>query len=89
MRNLSVKALLEDRFHLKVHRETKEGPVYDLVVAKGGIKFQHSKEGNCVAVDHFSRPFHLLLASDFERTVIDKTGLVGSGQGSRGAFGYR
>lgn len=30
--------LLADRFGLKVHRETKEMPVYALVVAKGGTK---------------------------------------------------
>jgi uncharacterized protein (TIGR03435 family) len=32
--------LLADRFGLKVHRETKEMPVYDLVIAKGGPKFR-------------------------------------------------
>ena len=32
--------LLIDRFALKVHRETKEFPVYVLEVAKGGIKMQ-------------------------------------------------
>lgn len=30
--------LLEDRFHLKVHREKRELVAYDLVVAKGGAK---------------------------------------------------
>jgi uncharacterized protein (TIGR03435 family) len=29
-------ALLEDRFGLKIHRDTKEGPVYRLEIAKGG-----------------------------------------------------
>jgi uncharacterized protein (TIGR03435 family) len=33
-----LQALLKDRFHLTVHSETKEMPVYDLVVAKGGVK---------------------------------------------------
>jgi len=33
-----VRALLEDRFQLKVHRETKEMPIYSLVAAKGGPK---------------------------------------------------
>jgi len=37
-----LQAMLEDRFGLKAHRETKEGPVYDLVVAKGGPKFHES-----------------------------------------------
>lgn len=33
-----LRALLEDRFHLSVHRITKEVPVYDLTVAAGGAK---------------------------------------------------
>ncbi len=35
--------LLADRFGLKVHRETKDLPVYNLVVAKGGSKLSESK----------------------------------------------
>ena len=31
-------SLLEDRFQLKIHRETRELAAYDLVVAKGGPK---------------------------------------------------
>ncbi len=37
-----LQSLLADRFKLKVRRETEEGPVYALVVAKGGPKFQAS-----------------------------------------------
>jgi uncharacterized protein (TIGR03435 family) len=33
-----LQALLKDRFHLAVHREMKEMPVFDMVVAKGGLK---------------------------------------------------
>jgi uncharacterized protein (TIGR03435 family) len=39
-----IKALLADRFHLKLHKESKEFPVYGLVVAKGGLKMKESKE---------------------------------------------
>ncbi len=39
-----IQALLADRFQLKIHRETKEMPVYVLVVAKNGPKLQASKE---------------------------------------------
>jgi uncharacterized protein (TIGR03435 family) len=39
-----VQALLEERFKLKTHWETKEGDVYNLVVAKGGPKL--SAEGS-------------------------------------------
>jgi uncharacterized protein (TIGR03435 family) len=35
---LMLQSLLEDRFKLKLHRETKEIPVYALVVGKGGPK---------------------------------------------------
>jgi uncharacterized protein (TIGR03435 family) len=39
-RRLMVQALLADRFQLKTHRETKELPVYALVVAKNGPKLK-------------------------------------------------
>ena len=38
-----VQNLMEKRFGLKFHRETKEMPVYALVVAKGGVKMRESK----------------------------------------------
>lgn len=37
---LMLRLLLEDRFKPKTHRETKEIPVYWLVVAKGGPKLR-------------------------------------------------
>jgi uncharacterized protein (TIGR03435 family) len=37
-----LRTLLADRFQLKVHKETKEMPVYALVVAKGGPKIVKS-----------------------------------------------
>jgi len=39
-----LQTLLADRFHLRVHRETKEVLVYALVVAKTGAKLQPSAE---------------------------------------------
>jgi uncharacterized protein (TIGR03435 family) len=36
-------ALLEERFGLKYHHETRDLPMYELVVAKGGAKMQASK----------------------------------------------
>jgi uncharacterized protein (TIGR03435 family) len=48
---LMLRSLLEDRFQLKLHRETKELPVYALTVAKGGLKLQPPKEGSCIPVD--------------------------------------
>jgi uncharacterized protein (TIGR03435 family) len=43
-----LQTLLEDRFMLRVHRETKLLPVYELTVAKGGTKLKRSKEGGCI-----------------------------------------
>ncbi len=40
---LMLQALLEDRFKLAVHRETRQLPVYELVVSKGGTKLKESK----------------------------------------------
>ncbi len=42
-----LQALLEERFHLAVRRETKELPVLLLTIAKNGIRFEVSKEGGC------------------------------------------
>jgi uncharacterized protein (TIGR03435 family) len=41
---LMLQSLLEDRFKLKLHRETKQSPVYALVVAKGGPKIKPSAD---------------------------------------------
>jgi uncharacterized protein (TIGR03435 family) len=43
-----LQTLLHDRFKLELHRETKILPVYELTVAKGGIKL---KEGNCINLE--------------------------------------
>jgi len=40
---LMVLPLLTERFQLKTHMETRPGPVYELVVAKGGPKFKPRK----------------------------------------------
>jgi bla regulator protein BlaR1 len=42
-----LRALLEDRFKLKVHRETKKVSAYELVVGRGGSKLQATPEGGC------------------------------------------
>jgi uncharacterized protein (TIGR03435 family) len=46
-----LQSLLEDRFRLTVHRETKEGPVYLLTLAKNGPKLHATKAGTCVIAD--------------------------------------
>jgi uncharacterized protein (TIGR03435 family) len=55
MRGPMLQALLEDRFKLKIRRETREVPAYALTLAKNGPKLQPFQEGSCNAVD-FSRP---------------------------------
>jgi uncharacterized protein (TIGR03435 family) len=46
-----LRALLEERFKVETHRETREAPVYDLIVSKGGFKLQPLKEGGCLPYD--------------------------------------
>ena len=50
---LMLQALLEDRFQLKIHREIREGAVYELTVAKGGPRLKSSI--GCIPFD----PNHL------------------------------
>lgn len=44
---LVLQSLLADRFKFKAHWETKELPVYELTIAKGGAKLQSWQEGSC------------------------------------------
>ena len=46
-----MQSLLEDRFQMRAHRETRELPVYALTVARGGLKLPEPKEGSCIASD--------------------------------------
>jgi bla regulator protein blaR1 len=43
-----LQSLLEDRFQLKLHRETEEAALYALTVAKGGLKLRPMLEGDCI-----------------------------------------
>lgn len=82
-----LKSLLADRFQLALHSETKEQPVYTLVVNKGGPKLHESKEprgsirkigrgmlkGQAVRLEMLA----LSLSNELGRLVIDKTELSG------------
>lgn len=46
--NDMLQLALEDRFALKMHRETKDGAIYSLVLARKGSKMKPSVEGSCV-----------------------------------------
>jgi uncharacterized protein (TIGR03435 family) len=87
-----LRAVLEDRFHLKAHRENKEMAIYALVVAKGGPKLKESAadaqpgmtvggRGQMVEMN-FTRWSMARLAEQIagneDRKVVDKTGLAGS-----------
>lgn len=84
--------LLADRFKLVVHHETKELPVYALVVAKGGPKLTASKDpdkgtssssGNArmtatnITMEKLAQSLTQNLARELGRVVIDKTGIEG------------
>ncbi len=49
-----MQLLLEDRFHLKIHRQTNEGPVYFLTVGRGGPKLHAFTEGSCTRYSAFA-----------------------------------
>ncbi len=44
-RKRMLQALLTDRFKLTIHRETKELPVYELIIVNSGSKLQEAKPG--------------------------------------------
>ena len=74
MRGPMLLALLEDRFKLKTHRETREVPVYALTVTDDGPKLQPpSGNSRGASLDEFSK----LLHSALDRPVIDRTGIAG------------
>lgn len=82
---LLLQALLADRCQLKVHRETKQLPVYDLVIAKSGLKMKEvapTEKGRTWMSDgQFGADAGTVdsllssLSGELGRFVIDKTGL--------------
>ena len=53
-----LQTLLEDRFKLVLHHETKEMTAYELLPAKSGLKIAFSGEGSCVvpSPENFPKP---------------------------------
>jgi uncharacterized protein (TIGR03435 family) len=56
MEGSMLQRLLEDRFKLVLHRETRQLPVFELTVAKDGAKLERSKEGGCIPYSVESPP---------------------------------
>jgi uncharacterized protein (TIGR03435 family) len=56
MAGAMLQSLLEDRFKLVLHRETRQLPVFELTVVKNGLKLQPPREGNCTPVSPDSPP---------------------------------
>jgi len=88
--NPMIRQLLEERFKLQTHRETRDMPTYALVVAKGGLK------GAALNSDDASRPGTIrlgrgeliasrvpisflinYLSGQVSRVIVDKTNLPG------------
>jgi uncharacterized protein (TIGR03435 family) len=51
MRGPMMRTLLEDRFRLKLHKEARAYPVYELTVAKTGLKLDAATPGACAKID--------------------------------------
>lgn len=88
-----VQALLADRFHVGAHLESRELPVYNMVVGKGGAKFTSVKdEGKMIdsethsgtstitikSSSHATADLAEMLARFTGRVVLDETGLQGN-----------
>ncbi|MGA2651749.1 MAG: TIGR03435 family protein [Terracidiphilus sp.] len=71
-----LQALLADRFKLIIHHDTKELPIYALVVAKGGPKLTKSKpdDANSDAANASAHPSNKgRMRMSFQSTAIEMT----------------
>ena len=82
-----LRSLLADRFKLAVHTETRELPIYALVVGKKGPHLTattaeglniHNQTGHLICTKITMKQFaEMPLSVHMGRTVVDKTGLSG------------
>lgn len=86
-----IQSLLADRFHLRLHRETRELAVYVLMQAKGGTKLVKAKDGTAeppgvrIQGGGLMTGTHATMAGlanvlirPLKRRVFDETGLQGT-----------
>jgi uncharacterized protein (TIGR03435 family) len=80
-----LQTLLEDRFDLKWHRESREAQAYGLTIARGGPKLPPAREGRgrtmfgdldapSMTLDSLCQ----ILEFELDRPVLNRTGLSGS-----------
>jgi uncharacterized protein (TIGR03435 family) len=81
-----MQAMLADRCQLKLHRQTREMPVYDLVIAKGGLKMKEAAadeanyemlSGNKMTAHAQTTDSLVAFEGSVGRMIVDKTGLEG------------
>jgi uncharacterized protein (TIGR03435 family) len=80
---MMLQTLLADRFKLRLRQETKEFPVYALVVEKNGPKVKPLKDGESGSCNSLACAIETIaqMAKGLEnfagRPILDKTGLEG------------
>ena len=51
MKGPMMRSLLEERFRLELHRESRQASIFELTLARSGPHLQRAKKGGCVAYD--------------------------------------
>lgn len=87
-REKMLQAILADRFKLKMHYESREQPIYALVIAKSGLRLKEWPSDKTPGGISWGRGqievrgepmerFTFCLSDTLGRAVVDKTGLTG------------
>jgi uncharacterized protein (TIGR03435 family) len=90
--DLMLRALLEERLHLKTHRETKNLSIYELVVSKPGLLRRADCAATCRTSDFGQKGIDLTIDGEamnatelagtismvLDRPVVDRTGATGT-----------
>jgi uncharacterized protein (TIGR03435 family) len=84
MRGPMMKTLLEERFGLRIHRETRRVPVYLLSTANGGPKLGLTHAGSCIVVDQ-EHPFPTLAPGERLPQLCGEVRITEGGLDAQGA----